>query len=194
MQYTKETLGISDASLGNINPQNTSAIIAVQKANVVPLENVRASLYEFVEDCGRILVDMMSTYYGIRPIVITDGKNRSIEEFDFKRLKGMWLHIKADVGASTYYSEIASLQTLDNLLNAGKIEFIDYLKRIPDEILPKKEELIKKLEGTDMRTSVLYSLMAKFMEQLPPDIQQQLQTLPPEQMEQEVLKMMGVNE
>ena len=194
MQYTKETLGISDASLGNINPQNTSAIIAVQKSNVVPLENVRASLYEFVEDCGRILVDMMSTYYGIRPIVITDGKNRSIEEFDFKQLKGMWLNIKADVGASTYYSEIASLQTLDNLLNAGKIEFIDYLKRIPDEILPKKEELIKKLEGTDMRTGALYSLMAKFMEQLPSDIQQQLQTLPPEQMEQEVLKMMGANE
>lgn len=194
MQYTKETLGISDASLGNINPQNTSAIIAVQKSNVVPLENVRANLYEFVEDCGRILVDMMSTNYGIRPVVISDGINRTVDEFDFRKLKGLWLHTKADVGSATYYSEIASLQTLDNLLSAGKIEFIDYLKRIPDEILPKKEELIRSLETTNMQTQALYSLMAKFMEQLPPEMQQQLQQMSPEDMEKELLNLMGANE
>ena len=194
MQYTKETLGISDASLGNINPQNTSAIIAVQKANVVPLENVRAALYEFVEDCGRIILDMMATNYGTRPIVVKEGKNRSIEMFDFNLLKDLWLNIKADVGSATYFSEISSMQTLDNLLNAGKIEFIDYLKRIPDEIIPQKEELIKQLETTDMRTGALYNLMAKFMQQLPLELQQKLQSLPPEQMEQEVLKMMGAYE
>lgn len=191
MQYTKETLGVGDASLGNVTMNNASAIIAIQKSNAVPLENVRANLYEFVEDCGRIILDMIATNYGIRPVVVTDGENRTVEEFDFAKLKGMWLHIKADVGTASYFSEIASLQTLDNLLNAGRIEFIEYLKRIPDEIIPKKQELIQSLESQDIYHQALFNLMDQFLQGLPPEIQQQLQSMDPKQMEQEILKMMG---
>lgn len=191
MQYTKETLGVGDASLGNVTMNNASAIIAVQKSNAVPLENVKANLYEFVEDCGRIILDIIATNYGIRPVVIQEDNDRTVEEFDFSQLKGMWLHIKADVGSASYFSEIASLQTLDNLLNAGRIEFIDYLKRIPDEIIPQKQELIKSLENNDMYHQALFNLMDKFMQGLPPEIQQQLQALEPEQMDQEILNMMG---
>ena len=64
MIYTKETLGVTDAQMGNVRPDNTSAIIALQSASNVPLENPRALLYEWVEDIGRILLDMMGTYYG----------------------------------------------------------------------------------------------------------------------------------
>lgn len=191
MQYTKETLGVGDASLGNVTMNNASAIIAVQKSNAVPLENVKANLYEFVEDCGRIILDIIATNYGIRPVVIQEDNDRTVEEFDFSQLKGMWLHIKADVGSASYFSEIASIQTLDNLLNAGRIEFIDYLKRIPDEIIPQKQELIKSLENQDMYKQALFNLMDKFMQSLPPEIQQQLQALEPEQMDQEILNMMG---
>ena len=191
MQYTKETLGVGDASLGNVTMNNASAIIAVQKSNAVPLENVRANLYEFVEDCGRIILDMIATNYGVRPVVIENNGNREVEEFDFGTLKDMWLHIKADVGSASYFSEIASLQTLDNLLAAGKIEFIDYLKRIPDEIIPNKQELIQDLQGGDMYHQALFNLMDKFMQGLPPEVQQQLQQMDPEQMEQEILSMMG---
>ncbi len=191
MQYTKDTLGVGDASLGNITMDNATAIIAVQKSNAVPLENVRANLYELIEDCGRIILDMIATDYGIRPVVISEEDNRTVEEFDFGELKGMWLHIKADVGSASYFSEIASLQTLDNLLNAGRIEFIDYLKRIPDEIIPKKQELIQSLEQGDWEKQALYSLMDKFMQGLDPMLQQQLQQLEPEQMEKEILSMMG---
>lgn len=191
MQYTKDTLGVGDASLGNITIDNATAIIAVQKSNAVPLENVRANLYEFVEDCGRVILDMIATDYGIRPVIINNGESREVEEFDFSSLKGMWLHVKADVGSASYFSEIASLQTLDNLLNAGRIEFIDYLKRIPDEIIPQKQELIQQLEGGDFEKQALYNLMDKFMQRLDPMLQQQLQQMEPEQMEKEILTMMG---
>ena len=40
---------------------------------------------------------------------------------DFSVLKDMWYTVKTDVGESSYYSEVASLQTLDNLLNNGMI-------------------------------------------------------------------------
>jgi hypothetical protein len=192
MQYTKETLGVGDASLGNVTMNNASALIAVQKSNAVPLENVKAAFYEFTEDCGRVILDMMATNYGIRPVVVSENGERYVEEFNFDELKNMWLHVKADVGASSYFSEIASLQTLDNLLNTGLIEFVDYLKRIPDEIIPNKQELINDIEAKDLYKQALFNLMQQFMATLPPEQAQYLQGLEPEQMEREVLNMMGL--
>ena len=172
MQYTKETLGVGDASLGNVTMNNATAIIAIQKSAAVPLENVKAAFYEFVEDCGRIIIDMMGTYYGIRPVVVTGPNNeRTVEMFDFGQLKDMWLNIKTDVGNASYFSEVASVQTLDNLLNNGFIEFTEYLKRIPDEIIPNKQELITSIEQNDMYKQALYNLMGQFMDTLNPEIQ-----------------------
>ena len=191
MQYTKETLGVGDVSLGNVTMNNATAIIAIQKSAAVPLENVKAAYYEFVEDCGRIMIDMMATYYGIRPVVVESDLGRTTEMFDFKILKGMWLHIKTDVGSASYFSEIASLQTLDNLLNNGLIEFVEYLKRVPDELIPQKQELINSIEAKDMYKTAIYNLMGQFIDTLPPEQRANLMQLNPEQMEQTVLEMMG---
>ena len=192
MQYTKETLGVGDASLGNVTMNNATAIIAIQKSAAVPLENVKAAFYEFVEDCGKIIIDMMASYYGIRPVVVTGPLNeRTVESFDFSKLKDMWLHIKIDVGNSSYFSEVASVQTLDNLLNNGMIEFVEYLKRIPDEIIPNKQELITSIEQQDLYKQAIYNLMGKFLDTLPPEIRTSLTQLNPEQMEQRLLEMMG---
>ena len=191
MQYTKETLGVGDVSLGNVTMNNATAIIAIQKSAAVPLENVKAAYYEFVEDCGRIMIDMMATYYGIRPVVVESDLGRTTEMFDFKILKGMWLHIKTDVGSASYFSEIASLQTLDNLLNNGLIEFVEYLKRVPDELIPQKQELINSIEAKDMYKTAIYNLMGQFIDTLPPEERANLMQLNPEQMEQKVLEMMG---
>ena len=192
MQYTKETLGVGDASLGNVTMNNATAIIAIQKSAAVPLENVKASFYEFVEDTGKIIIDMMATYYGIRPVVITGPNNeRSVEMFDFSTLKDMWLHIKIDVGNASYFSEVASVQTLDNLLNNGFIEFVEYLKRIPDEIIPNKQELISSIEQQDLYKQAVYNLMGQFMDGLDPETRANLMQLNPEQMEKTILEMMG---
>jgi len=194
MQYTKETLGVGDVSLGNVTMNNATAIIAIQKSAAVPLENVKAAYYEFVEDCGRIMIDMMATNYGLRPVVIESDLGRQTEMFDFKKLKDMWLHIKTDVGSASYFSEIASLQTLDNLLNNGLIEFVEYLKRVPDELIPQKQELISSIEAKDMYKTAIYNLMGKFIDTLPPEQRANLMQLNPEQMEQTVLEMMGALE
>jgi hypothetical protein len=169
MEYTKETLGVSDAALGQIDPKNTSAIIAVQKSSSIPLENPKANLYEWIEDIGNILFDMMGTYYGIRPVIVDiEGQKQKID-FDFNQFKDTWFNIRADVGESSYWSEIAAIQTLDALLQQQRIEFVDYLERIPDEYIPQKQELISKIEE-----------QMKIMEQ-----QQQMQTEQQMAMQQE---------
>jgi len=64
--------------------------------------------------------------------------------FDFKLLKKHPVLLKLDVGASTYYSEIAATQTLDNLLVNGHIDIIDYLERVPDDRIPGRRALLEK--------------------------------------------------
>jgi hypothetical protein len=69
--------------------------------------------------------------------------------FDFKQLRRFCLSVKLDVGASSYWSEIASLQTLDNLLAQGKISLVDYLERVPNGYVSKQQELIDKLRSAE---------------------------------------------
>ena len=54
--------------------------------------------------------------------------------------------LKLDVGASSYYSEIAAMQTLDNLLTGGHITALQYLERIPDGYIPARQALINELK------------------------------------------------
>ena len=67
--------------------------------------------------------------------------------FDFSILNKIPMSLKLDVGASAYWSEIMTVQTLDNLLMNGKLDLVDYLERIPEGYVSKRQELIEKLKG-----------------------------------------------
>lgn len=142
IDLTKEFMGATDAALGNVRPDNTSAIIALQKASAVPMELVKQELYQAVEDLGNIWLDMMGAYYGSRYV---DG-----EVFDFSLLRRVALRLKLDVGGSAYWSEIAQLSTLDNLLHQGKITVVDYLERIPNGYIVDQQGLIETLKERGM--------------------------------------------
>ena len=192
-QYTKECLGVSDAALGQIDPKNTSAIIAVQKSTAVPLENIKDNLYDLFEQVSLIVIDMMGSKYGVRPILITDKDgNRILETYDFSNLSGLDLKTSVDVGETTYYSEIAAVQTLDNLLSNQLIDFIDYLERIPKEMIPQKAELISKIKEKQQMidNQAEYEQMASWLDKQSPEIQQQIINMPAEQQEQAVRELM----
>ena len=162
VNYTQNFMGASDAALGDTRPDNTSAIIALQRASNAPLELVKLNMYESIEDLGRIYLDMMRVYYGTRYVQVkflskqemnNQPLGMSIQDtnfnkpFDFSILNEIPMSLKLDVGASSYWSEITTVQTLDNLLMQGKIELVDYLERIPEGYVSKKQELIDKLQG-----------------------------------------------
>ena len=143
VSYTKDCLGATDAQLGNVNPNNTSALMVLQSASEVPLENTRAGIYEWLEDIGAILLDMMGTYYGTRPVISGDG---SVTLYDFGKFKDLWFRIRVDVGPASRFSEIAMTQTLDNLRDAGVLDVVQYLERVPDRLIPGKDALIRELK------------------------------------------------
>jgi len=181
MDFTMNMMGLTDAGAGNINnPENTSAIISVQKASIIPLQNVKANINEFVEDIAMILSDMIGTYYGERPVSIETPDGRTMINFDFNKLKDVWLKQKVEVGNVSPYSEIAQEQLLGNLLQTGAIDLEAFLERIPNTVFPKAEELLQKMKGNtteDQARQAEFEFIADFMDQLglPPDVMQQFQ-------------------
>ena len=158
---TQSSLGATSVALGDTRPDNTSAIIALQRAASTPNELTKQNLYQSIEELGIIYIDFMSAYYGIRKVdidVATEvdadmmafvgdamevSKNGKMAvDFDFSTLRNVPMRLKLDVGASAYWSEIASTQTLDNLLQLGQIDIIEYLERIPDGYIIDKQGLI----------------------------------------------------
>ena len=160
ISLTKEFMGATDAALGDTRPDNTSAIIALQKASSVPMELTKQNFFQCVEDMGRIWQDQMRAYYGVRYVDMKPtGQEQQAAamagltlpdetvptEFDFAVLEQVPLSIKLDVGGSAYWSEIAQMQTLDNLLMNGQINVVDYLERVPNGYISNQEELIQTL-------------------------------------------------
>lgn len=161
---THSLLGASDVAMGDSRPDNTSAIIALQRAANTPMELTKQQDYQCMEDAARIWIDMMAAYYGTRMVEVKMDMDKIgeqplgmelpeqifVEPFDFSRIREIQLSIKQDVGASSYWSEMANVQTLENLMMNDRIDTIDFLERLPSGYLVKKQELIEKLKARSM--------------------------------------------
>lgn len=161
---TKSFLGASDVALGDSRPDNTSAIIALQRAANTPMEITKQGMYQQIEDMGLIFCDIMAAKYGTRTVSVNMEMDiagqqplgmqlpaQQFEEmFDFGTLRQFTLSVKQDAGASSYWSEIASMQTLDNLLMNKQITLLQYLERVPAGYISKKQELIDEMKAAAM--------------------------------------------
>ena len=166
IEQTEQSLGATSVALGDTRPDNTSAIIALQRAAATPSELTKQNIYSAIEDLARIYLDFMGEYYGIRyvdrpikemerqAIVFAQPANPDMEipeevpePFDFSVLRNNPIIVKVDVGGSTYYSEIAAIQTLENLLMQGQINVVQFLERLPDEYVPDRISLIAELKN-----------------------------------------------
>jgi hypothetical protein len=192
INYTKDMLGANDNLLGDINPERASgrSIIAVQQASAVPLESIKQNMYQFLEDMGYIWLDYISKYYGTRKIDAEILGKRQIVEFNFDDLQKMKFRLKIEVGASSYWSELASNETLDGLLQQDRITFKQYLERIPVGLITKKQSLLEDIKNQDVKQQFIYEQLAKFVDGLPPEQQEAIKQLPPEEQEKEVMQMM----
>lgn len=110
----------------------------------------------------------MQVYYGPRFVKMTlsererqarmavlpglDVPETVVEPFDFGVLDQAALTLQLDVGGSAYWSEIAQMTTLDNLLTQGRISIIDYLERVPNGYISNQQELIDALKERETQT------------------------------------------
>jgi hypothetical protein len=148
IDITRDFMGASDAALGNVKPENTSAIIVAREATGVPLELQRMGFYQTVEDLVRNIIDIMRQNYGTREVSYQDIDGATINTmFDFSVLEDMNYKLNVDIGPSSYWSEITQQQTLDGLYKNGIIkDAIMYVEEIPKSQLRNKNTLLAKLK------------------------------------------------
>jgi len=146
--YTKEFMGANDTSLGNVNPENTSAILAVQRSATIPLENQKQAYTAFLAECVDIMLDIMAVKYGIRYMEKADGNGvYAMEKFDFSQLDKSQLSRTVRTEDSSPWSEGIQMQTLENLYTKQILtDAYDYVQAIPSTQLKNKQQILKKLE------------------------------------------------
>lgn len=147
IKQTKECMGVNDASLGNVKPDNTSAIIALQEASNVPLELQRQSFYQFWEEIVRNILDIMANDYGTRQVLVETDGMKDIAEIDFSKLKDINFEVNVDIGNGAQYSEIAQMQTLDRIFNSQMIDAPTYIDSIPDKYVPNKSKIAENIKS-----------------------------------------------
>ena len=163
VEETEQSLGATSVALGDTRPDNTSAIIALQRAASTPTEITKQNLYKSIEELFRIYLEFIIGFYGKR-IIDIEPPEKVVEamqfagmpvpdeiqqEFDFGSLKDIPFNLKLEAGASSYYSEIAAMQTLDNLLMNKHITPLQYLERVPDGYVPGRRKLIAELKNAE---------------------------------------------
>lgn len=170
---THTLLGASDVAMGDSRPDNTSAIIALQRAANTPMELTKQNDYQCLEDAGRIWMDIMSCKYGTRMVEVTADIEKEGEQplgmnlkkqtftvpFDFGSLKDIPLTIEQEVGASSYWSETAAMTTMDNLLMNGLINRKQYVERLPNEWIKNKQALLDDFAAEDAAAKQLQQQM-----------------------------------
>ena len=149
---TKQTLGLQDVSLGNVNPDNTSAIIALQKTAAQPLELQRLELFSSIEQDVRIIVELMATNYGVRPAQITTEQGEGTIMFDFADLTLEAFNMEVEVGQAYYWSNVTQVQTLDNMFRNKIIpNAITYLEQLPNGTVKNRNEIIKAIKKEEAK-------------------------------------------
>lgn len=201
--------GANDAALGNMRPDNATAIVQAREAAIAPMQMYQNRFYSANEDVARIWADFWITMYGRRSIKVNDGGSVRYMVFDAERYRDLVITARIDVGASTLWSEAVSISNLGNLLSAQMISFIEYLERIPKGLIPDVTGLInarkqqeqqaqmaaeqQAMEGQSAETVLLDQIgdeeVLEYIRQNRPDVYEQLMRLSPEE-QQRALSMM----
>lgn len=143
---TMAQAGVNITLLGDVKPENTSAILAVREASLMPLEMVRNRYFRFIEELAHIWTEFWLTMYGDRSLKIEQPDGVWYLPFNAEKYRDMLLNVTVEVGAGSQYSESRSVETLDNLYRNGLLTAKQYLSRLPQGYVPKLDALLQELE------------------------------------------------
>ncbi len=150
VNLTKELMGATESALGNIEANNTSAILALQETSRIPLAQVRSAYYRCIEEIAGIWADMMCAYYPAERLIPCYTKDGiTAKNINLSALKNDVLSAELEVSEISRFSAASLQSVLDRLFEGGHISLGEYIKRLPSGIFTDREDFIKKLEGNN---------------------------------------------
>jgi len=153
IQDTMAQAGVNATLLGDVEPTNTSAIIAVREASLMPLSMMQSRFYTFLEEVAQIWSEFWMAMYGDRALKISEEQATWYMPFDSAACRDLLLSIRVDVGEGELYGEAKTVETLDNLYKSGVIDRKQYLSRLPQGTVPRLSSLLQELEQASGETA-----------------------------------------
>nr|DAE45090.1 MAG TPA: portal protein [Bacteriophage sp.] len=148
VNLTKELMGATDSALGNLEANNTSAILALQETSRIPLEQIRSAYYRVIEDIANIWADMMCAYYPSERLLPCYSKGSlSARKIEFSAIKNDILCAEAEISEISRYSAVSVQNMLDRLLDGGYINAEEYVRRLPLGALVDREGLLEEIKS-----------------------------------------------
>ncbi len=144
---TKDIMGATEVALGDARADNTSALLLLQQASRLSLKQVRASLARCIGELCDIWADMLCANASEnRPIAVLthDGIKAALP--DYALLAQGQLHAEASLEETGEYTPVSTAALLEKLLNAGAIDATDYIRLLPADLLPGREEMLKQIK------------------------------------------------
>ena len=162
---TKELMGATDSALGNLEANNTSAILALQETSRIPLEQIRSAYYRVIEDLANTWADMMCAYYPSDRLLPCYSKGEiKAQKVEFSVLKNDILCAEAQVSEMSRYSAAGVQNMLDKLLDGGYINASEYVRRLPFGAVLDREDLFEQLKAKE--SSAKSSVISKESEEI----------------------------
>lgn len=143
IENTLTQSGANSAALGDVDPDNTSAILALRNVALVPLQRLQNRFFSFLEDVSRVFAEFWITKYGNRRIKINDESGTWYMPFYADRYKELIICAKADAQSQSSADSDTRIKTLDNLLEHEIITPKQYLERLPKGTVSDIAGLIK---------------------------------------------------
>lgn len=142
IKNTKEMTGATEVALGEVDPTNTSAILALRETSELSLDHVRTGIDNCIKELAMVWLEMMKEYFGSEERFYVGNGNS--ERIDLDLISADDVVSKVVSGATRRFSKSVMISTLTSLLTSGHITFAEYLERIPDGIIDAKEALLER--------------------------------------------------
>ncbi|WP_342440013.1 hypothetical protein NSS79_15405 [Paenibacillus sp. FSL L8-0436] len=171
MDYTKQLSSAQDAATGDMQKGdlNATAIMLLQKAAGVPIESIKKRFYRFIKDVGEIWEEFWKVKYNTaRQITLKDDDGQEYsEEFTGSNYADIGLNLKINVGPASTYSEELMMASLDKLFDSQNIDLEDYLEYAPQNVIPFKDRLLKKVRERKEQQALVEQQMQSMQQQMP---------------------------
>lgn len=148
IETTKGMMGATDSALGDEQANNTSAILALQKASRISLMQVRTNFCKCIGELAAIWADMLCAYsVEDRLLPVENAEGVSAERMSYRLFKGELLSAAAEVEDGDSYTPSATVTLLDKLLEGGHINAEQYLDLLPSGTVMNRKRILQEIQS-----------------------------------------------
>lgn len=138
--------GANEASLGDLQATNTSAIIELREASAKYLLPMKHRYFRFLEDIALIWAEFFMKLYGKRCLKISDENGEWYFPFNAEKYSSLVLSVCVSALIPGIGSEKEAISILSQIFEKGGISAAQYISSLPSELFPNAKELIEELK------------------------------------------------